>query len=36
MAANYALEEQELAQGYILACQARPLTDRVTVDYDQP
>ncbi|MFO1038660.1 MAG: 1,2-phenylacetyl-CoA epoxidase subunit PaaE [Geminicoccaceae bacterium] len=35
MAANYALEDWELEQGFILACQARPLTDRVVVDYDQ-
>jgi ring-1,2-phenylacetyl-CoA epoxidase subunit PaaE len=36
MAANYALEEQEVERGYILACQSHPLTDRVIVDYDQP
>jgi len=35
MTANYALEDWELEQGFILACQARPLTDRVIVDYDQ-
>ncbi|RKN11346.1 2Fe-2S iron-sulfur cluster-binding protein [Streptomyces radicis] len=31
---NYALEEPELAAGYVLACQARPLTDRVDLDFD--
>lgn len=31
---NYALEPDEIAAGYILTCQARPLTDSVSVDYD--
>jgi len=35
MAANYSLEAWETAAGYILTCQARPLTERVVVDYDQ-
>ena len=35
MAANYSLEPWELAAGYVLTCQARPLTDRVTLDFDQ-
>ncbi|WP_030234262.1 1,2-phenylacetyl-CoA epoxidase subunit PaaE [Streptomyces sp. NRRL S-350] len=35
MRRNFALEEKELAAGYVLTCQARPLTDRVTVDYDR-
>ena len=35
MAANYALEDWELERGYILTCQARPLTGRLVVDYDQ-
>lgn len=34
MAENYALEEDELGDGYVLTCQARPLTDRVVLDYD--
>jgi ring-1,2-phenylacetyl-CoA epoxidase subunit PaaE len=34
MARNYSLEPAEVAQGYVLTCQSRPLTDRVTVDYD--
>ncbi|MFE6056263.1 1,2-phenylacetyl-CoA epoxidase subunit PaaE [Kitasatospora sp. NPDC056446] len=35
MRRNFALEEKELAAGYVLTCQARPLTERVTVDYDR-
>jgi ring-1,2-phenylacetyl-CoA epoxidase subunit PaaE len=35
MDANYALEPQELAAGFVLTCQSHPVTDRVTVDYDQ-
>lgn len=34
MRRNFALEEKELAAGYVLTCQARPVTDKVTVDYD--
>ncbi|MFC7528509.1 2Fe-2S iron-sulfur cluster-binding protein [Actinoplanes sp. GCM10030250] len=30
---NEVLEEEDFAEGYILACQAVPLTDRVTVTY---
>ena len=32
---NFALEEDEVARGYVLACQAHPVTDRVIVDFDQ-
>ena len=32
---NHALEADELAAGYILTCQAHPVSDRVVVDYDQ-
>jgi ring-1,2-phenylacetyl-CoA epoxidase subunit PaaE len=35
MAVNYSLEPWETAAGYILTCQARPVTDRIVVDYDQ-
>ncbi|MDU8945209.1 2Fe-2S iron-sulfur cluster-binding protein [Ovoidimarina sediminis] len=35
MAANHALEDYEVRQGYILSCQSYPLTDSVTIDYDQ-
>jgi ring-1,2-phenylacetyl-CoA epoxidase subunit PaaE len=34
MRRNYALEEREVAAGYVLTCQALPITDTVTVDYD--
>ena len=32
---NHALEADELAAGYILTCQAHPVTSRVVVDFDQ-
>ena len=35
MAANHALEDYEVNKGYVLSCQAFPLTDNVVVDYDQ-
>ncbi len=35
MDVNYGLEPWETAAGYVLTCQARPETDRLTVDYDQ-
>ncbi|MBI1492822.1 2Fe-2S iron-sulfur cluster-binding protein [Halocynthiibacter styelae] len=35
MAANHALEDYEVAKGYVLSCQAYPVTDKVVVDYDQ-
>ncbi|TAM82382.1 MAG: phenylacetate-CoA oxygenase/reductase subunit PaaK [Jatrophihabitans sp.] len=34
MRRNFALEQDELAAGYVLTCQALPVTDEVTVDYD--
>ncbi|MEX3632527.1 1,2-phenylacetyl-CoA epoxidase subunit PaaE [Rothia sp. LK2492] len=34
MAENYALEKDEVDAGYVLTCQARPCTDKVTVDFD--
>jgi len=34
MAQNYALEEWELEQGYVLACQARVKTPQLELDYD--
>lgn len=34
MRRNYALEAAEVAQGYVLTCQAMPTTDVVTVDFD--
>ncbi len=35
MRRNYALEDDEIAAGYVLTCQSLPVTDAVTVDYDQ-
>ena len=35
MAVNYSLEPWELAAGFVLTCQARPVTERVVVDFDQ-
>lgn len=35
MVANHALEDYEVAQGYVLSCQCYPLTDKLVVDYDQ-
>lgn len=34
MAANWALEPDELAGGYVLTCQSSPVSDRLVVDYD--
>ncbi len=35
MDANYALEDYEVVRGFVLACQAFPVTDRVVIDFDQ-
>jgi ring-1,2-phenylacetyl-CoA epoxidase subunit PaaE len=35
MDANYALEDYEIARGYILTCQSYPTTDKVVVDFDR-
>lgn len=35
MAINHALEDYEVRAGYVLSCQAHPLTDRVVVTYDE-
>jgi ring-1,2-phenylacetyl-CoA epoxidase subunit PaaE len=34
MRRNYALEEEEVAAGYVLTCQSLPTGDAVTVDFD--
>ncbi|GIV26278.1 MAG: phenylacetic acid degradation NADH oxidoreductase PaaE [Bacteroidia bacterium] len=34
MTVNYALTEQEVADGYILTCQAHPESERLIIDYD--
>jgi ring-1,2-phenylacetyl-CoA epoxidase subunit PaaE len=35
MDVNFALEDYEVARGYILACQSYPVTDKVAVTYDE-
>jgi ring-1,2-phenylacetyl-CoA epoxidase subunit PaaE len=35
MVANHALEDYEVAAGYVLSCQSYPISKRVVVDYDQ-
>ncbi|HFA50844.1 MAG TPA: phenylacetate-CoA oxygenase/reductase subunit PaaK [Bacteroidetes bacterium] len=34
MALNYALEQEEIEAGYVLTCQAVPVSDKVVVDFD--
>ncbi len=34
MEVNYALEEDELAAGFILTCQSHPRSERVVIDFD--
>jgi ring-1,2-phenylacetyl-CoA epoxidase subunit PaaE len=34
MAVNYGLTDDEVARGYVLTCQSRPVTDHVDVDFD--
>lgn len=35
MDANFALEDYEVARGFVLSCQSFPVTDRVLIDFDQ-
>jgi ring-1,2-phenylacetyl-CoA epoxidase subunit PaaE len=35
MDANYALEDYEIARGFVLSCQSFPVTDSVVIDFDQ-
>jgi ring-1,2-phenylacetyl-CoA epoxidase subunit PaaE len=35
MDVNFALEDYEVARGFVLACQSYPATDRVTVNFDE-
>ncbi len=34
MDVNYALEKEELEQGFVLTCQSHPVTDKVVIDFD--
>jgi ring-1,2-phenylacetyl-CoA epoxidase subunit PaaE len=34
MRRNYALEQDEVDEGYVLTCQAIPVSAQVSVDYD--
>ncbi len=35
MDVNYALEDDEVANGFILTCQSHPLTEKVVIDFDE-
>jgi|TARA_B110000967_G_C18795583_1_gene515575 ring-1,2-phenylacetyl-CoA epoxidase subunit PaaE len=35
MDANYSLSEEEVSEGYILGCQARPASAKVVIDFDE-
>jgi ring-1,2-phenylacetyl-CoA epoxidase subunit PaaE len=35
MDVNYALEDYEIARGFVLSCQSFPVTEKVIVDFDQ-
>ena len=35
MDVNFALEDYEVARGFILSCQSYPVTDKVVIDFDQ-
>lgn len=35
MDANFALEDYEIARGYILTCQSYPVSDKILVDFDK-
>jgi len=32
---NYALEDEEVEEGYILTCQALPTSEKVVISYDE-
>ena len=32
---NYSLSDEEVAQGFVLTCQSHPVSDEVTIDFDQ-
>lgn len=35
MDVNYALEDYEIARGFVLSCQSFPVSDKVVIDFDQ-
>ncbi len=35
MERNYALEQDEIDAGFVLACQSQPVSDTVSLDFDQ-
>ena len=35
MERNFALDKKEVAAGYVLTCQAHPLTERVVLSFDE-
>lgn len=35
MDANYALSDEEVAEGFVLACQAHPASENVVIDFDE-
>jgi len=35
MDANYALSDEEVAEGFVLACQAHPASENVVLDFDE-
>ena len=35
MDVNYALDEDEVQEGYILTCQSHPTSDKVVIDFDE-
>jgi ring-1,2-phenylacetyl-CoA epoxidase subunit PaaE len=35
MRRNFALEDEEIDAGFVLTCQTLPVSERVTVDFDQ-
>jgi ring-1,2-phenylacetyl-CoA epoxidase subunit PaaE len=35
MERNYTLEPREVEQGFVLTCQARPMTKTLTISYDE-
>ena len=35
MARNFALDKKEVAAGFVLTCQAHPLSERVVLSFDE-